>query len=210
MTRAEPRRCSSRGSRVWETHQPAGTVACGGHSSSLVEALVRLRRLPEAEAGIARLERSHRSHVDQKSRLGSPRFAVRWRCCAETRPQRSITFQECLERTGTGWLPFRGDVHRFLAEALREAGRGPEAQVVAREALEIYRAKGDIVSAGRVEAFLERSLTPKSSSRLPAVEARHRIVGLALRKGFTERSQSEGSTAACARAMLPGLTFEEG
>ena len=120
----------------------------------LVEALVQLRRLPEAEAGIARLEKLTPAHFDQ---TGGGLFALRGRV-AMLRGDASAAvdlFQGCLERTGTGWLPFRGDVHRFLAEALREAGRGPEAQVVARAALEIYRAKGDIVSAGRVEAFLD-------------------------------------------------------
>ena len=122
----------------------------------LVEALVRLRRVADAEAGIARLEGLTRSHVDREDAgLLSLRGQV-----AMLRGDASAAvdlFRSSLERAGTGWLPFLGDVHRFLAEALREDGRGPEAITVAREALEIYRTKGDVVSVGRVEAFLDEA-----------------------------------------------------
>ena len=120
----------------------------------LVEALVRLRRVADAEAGIARLEGLARSHVDREDAgLLSVRGQV-----AMLRGDASAAvdlFRSSLESAGAGWLPFLGDVHRFLAEALREDGRGPEAITIARKALEIYRTKGDVVSVGRVEAFLD-------------------------------------------------------
>ena len=152
----------------------AGHRGCVNDSSSWSKPSYGCGRLADAEAGIARLEELTRSHTSTRETTGSSRFAVRWRCCVEMRPQRSISSAAALERTGTGWLPFRGDVHRLLAEALREDGRGPEAQVVAREALEIYRTKGDVVSAGRVEAFLERSDAeqpdvPRSGARAAVV-----------------------------------------
>ena len=120
----------------------------------LVAALVQLGRLADAETAIARLEELTGSPLDfRENVLLSLRGQV-----AMLRGDTAAAvdlFTWSLERTGTGWLPFRGDLHRFLAEALREDGRGEEAQVVARQALEIYRTKGDIVSAGRVEVFLE-------------------------------------------------------
>ena len=120
----------------------------------LVEALVRLRRVADAEAGIARLEGLTRSHVD---RADAGLLSLRGQV-AMLRGDASAAvdlFRSSLECAGTGWLPFLGDVHRFLAEALREDGRGPEAQVVARAGPRDLSDEGRLVSAGRVEAFLD-------------------------------------------------------
>ena len=134
----------------------------------LVAALVQLGRLADAETAIARLEELTGSPLDfRENVLLSLRGQV-----AMLRGDTAAAvdlFTWSLERTGTGWLPFRGDLHRFLAEALREDGRGEEAQVVARQALEIYRTKGDIVSAGRVEVFLETG--PRLTTRRAFVQA---------------------------------------
>ena len=122
----------------------------------LVEALVRLGRVADAEAGIARLEDLTRSHVDRED-AGLPSLRGQVAMLRGDASAAVDLFRSSLERAGTGWLPFLGDVHRLLAEALREDGRGPEAITVAREALEIYRTKGDVVSVGRVEAFLDEA-----------------------------------------------------
>jgi DNA-binding SARP family transcriptional activator len=120
----------------------------------LVEARVRLRRLADAEAGLARLEDLAGAYGDSREGvLLSLRGQV-----AMLRGDAAVAvglFRGCLERVGEGWLPFRGDVHRSLAQALREEGRASEARLVAHDALAIFRTKGDVVSAGLVEDFLD-------------------------------------------------------
>ncbi len=120
----------------------------------LVEVLVRLGRLADAEAGIARLEELTGEHDDWRDdwllALRGQVAMLRGDAAAAV-----DLFRGSLERMGTSWLAARGDVHRYLAEALREDGRGPEALVAAREALEIYGRKGDVVGVSHIEAFLD-------------------------------------------------------
>ena len=150
----------------------------------------RLGRVADAEAGIARLEGLTRSHVDRED-AGLPSLRGQVAMLREMRRQPSISFAAVWSvREPVGSVPRRRP--SALGGALREDGRGPEAITVAREALEIYRTKGDVVSVGRVEAFLE-GLTPKpgvacsgaratSSARVPASSSAGR-----------SRSASEGA-----------------
>jgi DNA-binding SARP family transcriptional activator/tetratricopeptide (TPR) repeat protein len=118
----------------------------------LVQALVLLRDLPGAEAGIARLEQLTDRPGDPGYWLPSLRGQV-----AMLHGDASAAvehFRHGLEVVDVGLLPSRGDLYRSLAEALHENGQDGEAIVAGRGALEIYRAKGDVVSSGHVEVFL--------------------------------------------------------
>ncbi len=120
----------------------------------LIAALAQLGRLADAEAGLRRLEE-----------LSSPYRSWRRRMLLSLQGQVAMLrgdaaaavdlFRSSLDGMEVDSLPVRGDLYRLLGEALREDGREPEALVVAREALEIYRTKGDVVSADRIEAFLD-------------------------------------------------------
>jgi class 3 adenylate cyclase/tetratricopeptide (TPR) repeat protein len=54
----------------------------------------------------------------------------------------------------TDWLMWRGAARMSLAYVLRKAGRGPEAAIVLREALELYERKGDVADASKARAQL--------------------------------------------------------
>jgi tetratricopeptide (TPR) repeat protein len=60
----------------------------------------------------------------------------------------------------TDYATLRGDALLALAEVLRAAGEEPEAGESAAEALRLYEAKGDIVSAARARAFPVAHLDP--------------------------------------------------
>jgi tetratricopeptide (TPR) repeat protein len=117
----------------------------------LVEAFVQQGRLDDAETTLARLQAlvpdadSNEWHLAIRGRVtllrGDAADAIGM-------------FRECLDLIPGGWLPIRGEVHRFLAEALRTDGQEAQALEAAQGALEIHRTKGDIVSAGKVERFL--------------------------------------------------------
>ncbi len=51
-------------------------------------------------------------------------------------------------------LEFAGEIRSSLAEALRASGQEDEARQIATDALDTFTRKGDVVSAGRVEASL--------------------------------------------------------
>jgi len=53
---------------------------------------------------------------------------------------------------GTDFVPFRADVLVDRADVMRLAGRPDEAAAAAREALDLYEIKGDVVSAARIRA----------------------------------------------------------
>jgi tetratricopeptide (TPR) repeat protein len=120
----------------------------------LVRALVRLGRLADAEAAAVRLAELSRSYGDQHNTLVL-------NCRAQIAMLRGNAmaavplFRECLERMEQDWVVAVADVHVLLADALRQDGQRPEALETAHRALDIYRAKGDIVSARRVETFLD-------------------------------------------------------
>ena len=120
----------------------------------LVRALVRLGRLADAEAALARLEELSRSHGNQRSTsvLNSRAQTAMLRGDAMAAVP---LFRECLEHMEQGWVIAVADVHLLLAYALRQDGQRLEALETAQRALDIYRAKGDVVSAGRVQTFLD-------------------------------------------------------
>ena len=56
----------------------------------------------------------------------------------------------------TDFIIDRGDARIGLAEVLELAGRRDEAIAVARDALDLYEAKGNVLQAGHARARLER------------------------------------------------------
>jgi tetratricopeptide (TPR) repeat protein len=54
----------------------------------------------------------------------------------------------------TDWPSDRGDALLDLGEVLRAAGRTDEAESSVREAVTLFRAKGNVVSAAKAEALL--------------------------------------------------------
>jgi hypothetical protein len=120
----------------------------------LIRAFVRLGRLADAEAAFARLQVLDQPYGHTRDEwFGSFRGQI-----AMLRGDAAGAvehFRVCVEHMEPGWVMTVADVHGFLADALRADGQEVEAVAAARRALEIYRAKGDVVSARRVEEFLD-------------------------------------------------------
>jgi predicted negative regulator of RcsB-dependent stress response len=57
---------------------------------------------------------------------------------------------------GTDSLVYQGDGHEVRGQVLQAAGRGGDARAAFEEALARYERKGNVVSAARVRAQLER------------------------------------------------------
>ncbi len=120
----------------------------------LIRALARLGRVADAEAALARLEEANLPY-----RGGRDTWVLNFRAqIAMLRGDATAAvalFRECMGHMDQGWVVSLADVHMLLAEALRQDGQRSEALVPAQRALDIYRAKGDVVSAARVDAFLD-------------------------------------------------------
>jgi class 3 adenylate cyclase/tetratricopeptide (TPR) repeat protein len=124
-------------------------------AAELAQALYEQRRFDEAERF---------THVSQE--LG-PRddFAtqVEWRTTRAKVLARRGEFEAAVAlaeeavvlAADTDYLNMQGDARKDLAEVLSLAGRNGEAASRSREALGLYKRKGNIVSAGRVRTMLE-------------------------------------------------------
>jgi class 3 adenylate cyclase/tetratricopeptide (TPR) repeat protein len=128
-------------------------------SAFLAEALLAQGAVEEAER-----------HTEESERMASRddvTSQVAWRVTrakllarrGETEPAERLARDAVARADETDWPSLRGAARTSLAEALRAADRTDEAAAVAREALAIFEAKGNAISAAEVRAQLERELS---------------------------------------------------
>jgi class 3 adenylate cyclase/tetratricopeptide (TPR) repeat protein len=119
----------------------------------LAEALLAQDRIDEAADLV------HQSEAAAASDFGAHTHWRRTRAKLESargRHDRAVELaREAVEIAGgTDALTMHGDALMRLAEVLRAAGRSKEAESAARDALELYERKGNVVSAQRATALL--------------------------------------------------------
>jgi ATP/maltotriose-dependent transcriptional regulator MalT len=120
----------------------------------LIRALARLGRLADAETAFARLEEVNRPYRGERD-TWLLNFRAQIAMLRGDATGAVALFQECMGHMDQGWVVSVADVNMLFAEALRQDGQRSEALAPAQRALDIYRAKGDVVSAARVAAFLD-------------------------------------------------------